>query len=182
MGLVLFLIWLVTHQSRWRLSVLVRWQHSSPDGYRATTTCPLYWHARQHSPRLWAPAPHEGIQRQNSHCSLQEGIRDRLASIDYTTDTCGLVRLTGDNFRRVRKSDPLAQAVIENHFGWFEACKDWEFLKAYDPQVESSVLYDTVAVYMAFSEALLAMEPHLIIVTDDARTLIDDRNVGTLRT
>ena len=90
-------------------------------------------------------------------------------------DTCGLVRLTGDNFQRVKESqDPLAQAVIENHFGWFEACKDWEFLKAYEPQVESSVLYDTVAVYMAFSEALLEMETHPIIVTDDARTLIDD--------
>ena len=93
-------------------------------------------------------------------------------------DTCGLVRLTGDNFQRVKESqDPLAQAVIENHFGWFEACKDWEFLKAYDPQVESSVLYDTVAVYMAFSEALLAMETHPIIVTDDARTLIDDKGM-----
>ena len=93
-------------------------------------------------------------------------------------DTCGLVRLTGDNFQRVRNSiDPLAQAVMENHFGWFEACRDWEFLKDYNAQNESSVLYDTVAVYMAFSESLLKMETHPIIVTDDAKTLIDASGV-----
>ena len=91
-------------------------------------------------------------------------------------DTCGLVRLTGDKFSKVRDSDDaLARAVMANHLGWFDACSDWEFLKAYDPHIESSVLFDTVAVYMAFSEALLDMETHPIIVTDDAKTMIDDQ-------
>lgn len=90
-------------------------------------------------------------------------------------DTCGLVSLREDNFLNVSGSaDPLARAVIENHFNWFDACSDWEFLQKLNPQTESSVLYDTVAVYMAFSETLLEMETHPLVVTDDARTVIDD--------
>ena len=91
-------------------------------------------------------------------------------------DTCGLVRVTGDNFRKVSESDaPLARAVMENHFGWFQACSDWEFLKSYDPKIESSVLYDTVAVYMAFSEELLEMETHPITITDNAMSIINEQ-------
>jgi len=89
-------------------------------------------------------------------------------------DTCGVIRLTGDKFRAVQSStDPLTRAVLENHFGWFEACSDWEFLKAYHAESETSVLYDTVAIYLAFSEALLEIETQPIVVTDDARTIID---------
>lgn len=94
-------------------------------------------------------------------------------------DTCGLVRLTGDNFRKVAESDdPLAQAVIANHHGWFRDCSDWEFLNEYNPEIESSVLYDTVAVYMAFSEELLEMETLPIVVTDDAKTIVDPSGIN----
>ena len=90
-------------------------------------------------------------------------------------DTCGTVVLKGDNFTRLLASDdPLTKAVLENHFGWFKAIKDWSMLKDIDPNLQSSPLYDTVAVYMAFSESLLKMESLPIIVTDDARTLVDD--------
>ena len=44
----------------------------------------------------------------------------------------------------------------------------------YDPQVESSILYDTVTVYMAFSEDLLEVETLPIAVTDEGRTIIDE--------
>jgi hypothetical protein len=43
-----------------------------------------------------------------------------------------------------------------------------------NPDAQSSLLYDTVAVYLAFSESLLEMEQLPIIVTDDGRTLVDD--------
>ncbi len=90
-------------------------------------------------------------------------------------DTCGLVALKGDNFSRLLQSeDPLTKAVIENHFCWFEAVKEWPHLKDLDPNRQSSVLFDTVAVYMAFSEVLLEMEDLPVVVTDDARTLIDE--------
>jgi len=89
-------------------------------------------------------------------------------------DTCGLVSLKGDDFRIVADSqDPLARAVMENHFGWFEKVSDWPMLSKLDANQESSILYDTVAIYMAFSEDLLAMEKLSVSVTDDARTVID---------
>jgi inosine-uridine nucleoside N-ribohydrolase len=90
-------------------------------------------------------------------------------------DSCGTVALTGERFARVRNSDqPLTRAVLENHFAWFDAVKDWPVLAGVDPAIQSSLLYDTVAVYMAFSEDLLEMETLPIKVTDDAKTLIDE--------
>jgi inosine-uridine nucleoside N-ribohydrolase len=90
-------------------------------------------------------------------------------------DTCGNVFLQGDNFERLKESsDPLVQAVLQNHFAWCEKVKDWPILSHMDPDAQSSLLYDTVAVYLAFSEALLEMEQLPIIVTDDGRTLVDD--------
>jgi inosine-uridine nucleoside N-ribohydrolase len=90
-------------------------------------------------------------------------------------DTCGTVQLSGERFQQVcDSSDPLAQAVIANHFGWYDAVKDWPIYADLDAQRQSSVLFDTVAVYLAFSEALLAMETLPIEVTGDGRTLISD--------
>jgi inosine-uridine nucleoside N-ribohydrolase len=90
-------------------------------------------------------------------------------------DTCGTVFLKDENFKQVKMADtPLARAVMENHFIWCEKVKDWPILSEMDPQKQSSLLYDTVAVYLAFSESLLEMEQLPIIVTDDGKTLVDD--------
>jgi len=90
-------------------------------------------------------------------------------------DTCGTVFLKGENFARVKQStDPLAQAVMQNHFGWCENVKDWPILADMAPQLQSSLLYDTVAVYLAFSESLLEMEQLPIVITDDGKTLLDE--------
>lgn len=90
-------------------------------------------------------------------------------------DTCGTVFLKGENFEKVKTSDSLlARAVMENHFVWCEKVKDWPILSEMDPQIQSSLLYDTVAVYLAFSESLLEMEQLSIIVTDDGKTMVDD--------
>ena len=90
-------------------------------------------------------------------------------------DTCGTVFLKDANFEKVKNSSStLAVAVMENHFIWCEKVKDWPILSEMDPQIQSSLLYDTVAVYLAFSESLLEMEQLPIIVTDDGKTLVDD--------
>ena len=87
-------------------------------------------------------------------------------------DTCGVVRLEGDKYRAVRDSDdPLIRALIENYRIWAKSC-DWA--KAPDADAQSSVLFDTVAVYLAFSEELLVMEKLGIRVTDDGTTVVDD--------
>ena len=64
--------------------------------------------------------------------------------------------------------DPLVQAVIENYRIWSGKTRD----KA---ERESSILFDTVAVYPAISEDLLVMERLGIRVTDDGRTVIDSK-------
>ncbi|NJN51366.1 MAG: nucleoside hydrolase [Gammaproteobacteria bacterium] len=89
-------------------------------------------------------------------------------------DSCGVVRLEDDRFSAVRHSThPLSRAVIENHFGWFDVVSQWPMFKSMNAQAQSSILYDTVAVYLAFAEDFLHMEDLRVIVSDDGKTLID---------
>lgn len=79
-------------------------------------------------------------------------------------DTCGLVRLSGAKYKKVCESnDPITKAVIENYNIWANGTPN-----------ESSVLFDTVAIYLAFSEELLVMERLGIRITDDGFTIIDE--------
>lgn len=84
-------------------------------------------------------------------------------------DTCGLVTLEGARYRRIRtSSDPLLQALMENYGVWLD-CQN----RRAELDVRSSTLYDTVAVYLAFSEALLEMADVPVRVTDDGFTVVD---------
>ena len=47
-------------------------------------------------------------------------------------------------------------------------------MEDFDVEHRSSILYDTVAVYMAFSEDLLEMETLPIRVADDAMMVVDE--------
>jgi len=83
-------------------------------------------------------------------------------------DTCGLVHLKGEKYARVRDSrSPLARALIENYTIWCGKNPG-------RARRESSTLFDTVAVYLAFSEELLVMERLGIRVTDEGFTVIDE--------
>lgn len=87
-------------------------------------------------------------------------------------DTCGIVHLTGEKFQRVYQCpDPLVQALMANYRAWLAARSNTGTLDA--PPERSSTLFDTVAVYLAFSEELLGMEDLPIAVTDDGMTVID---------
>ena len=82
-------------------------------------------------------------------------------------DTCGIVHLSGEKYRSVYEcNDPLIRALIENYRVWAK----------YSPESEqrSSTLFDTVAIYLAFSEELLVMEKLGIRVTDDGYTAMDE--------
>ena len=48
------------------------------------------------------------------------------------------------------------------------------WLNGIDPDTVTSTLFDTVAVYLAFSEELLEMETLGLRVTDDGYTLVDE--------
>lgn len=88
-------------------------------------------------------------------------------------DTCGTVVLDGARFKRVRASeDPLVQAVMENHETWaFQG--GWGLRN--DPEVKTSVLFDTVAVYLAIDEALVEIEQLNLEVTDEGFTVPSER-------
>ena len=87
-------------------------------------------------------------------------------------DTCGIITLEGEKYRAVHDcDDPLVQAVIENYRIW-TGHSQWA--RGFDPETQSSVLFDTVAIYLAFSEEYLVMESLGIRVTDEGYTHIDD--------
>jgi inosine-uridine nucleoside N-ribohydrolase len=86
-------------------------------------------------------------------------------------DTCGLIVLKDKHYQTVLQcKDPLVKALIENYHMWSKAIKS----PPGDSDRLSSTLFDTVAIYLAFSTDLLVMEDLGIRVTDDGFTLIDD--------
>jgi len=83
-------------------------------------------------------------------------------------DTCGLVVLDGDRYKKVFDSkDPVASVVIQNYRVWSKN-NDTSLNK-------SSVLFDTVAVYLAIQQNFCTMENLGIKVTDNGMTVIDDK-------
>ena len=89
-------------------------------------------------------------------------------------DTCGTVMLEGDQFAHWSIAKIRSPKPFDNHFGWSKVVKDWPGLRDLDLQIQSSVLYDTVAIYLAFSEEYLEMEALPIVITPDGKTLIDE--------
>ena len=84
-------------------------------------------------------------------------------------DTCGLVRLSGARFQVLKKSrDKLVAALLENY-------RIWAQKKSIEELTESSVLFDTVAVYLALPgpKPYLEMEELAINVTSDGMTIVD---------
>jgi inosine-uridine nucleoside N-ribohydrolase len=87
-------------------------------------------------------------------------------------DTCGIVSLRGQKYAAVRDcDDPLTRAVIDNYRIW---APNVPWARSLDVDARSSILYDTVAVYLAFSEELLEMEELGVRVTEDGHTQIDE--------
>jgi inosine-uridine nucleoside N-ribohydrolase len=87
-------------------------------------------------------------------------------------DTCSLVVLKGDKYKKVLDSaNPVARAVIENYRVWLKSGK----MNVADINVRSSTLFDTVAVYLAMKTDLLEMENLGIRVTNDGMTAIDEK-------
>ena len=85
-------------------------------------------------------------------------------------DTCGLVRLRGEDYARVCACrDPLTQALVENYRIWLTAFNRPEA----GHETESSILFDTVAVHLAYTTRWLRMESLGIRVTDDGFTVPD---------
>ena len=86
-------------------------------------------------------------------------------------DTCGIVYLTGKKYQKVHNSnDSLIQMLIESYYSWSEYVEWTEE----EPEIKSSTLFDTVAVYLACSEKYLEIENLGIRITDKGYTLVDN--------
>jgi inosine-uridine nucleoside N-ribohydrolase len=96
-------------------------------------------------------------------------------------DTCGLVILTGDKYRRVRDTtDRTVADLMVNYRLWVAGDAK---LPADMADQRSSTLFDTVAVYLAIRPDLCVMEKINLRVTDDGFTVVDPQaklvNVAT---
>ncbi len=87
-------------------------------------------------------------------------------------DTCGFVTLKGEKYRTVREcSDPVVEALMENYRIWLKSRENGQ----QQFEAQSTILFDTVAVYLAFSEELLEMQELGVRVTDDGYTVMDEK-------
>ena len=92
---------------------------------------------------------------------------EQRPGLGQLTGASGLLHLRGEKYRKVAEStDPVTRALIENYRIWKKA-KPGEKIDA------SSTLFDTVAVYLAFSTELVNMERCPLVVTDKGFTAID---------
>ncbi|MFO8013493.1 MAG: nucleoside hydrolase [Phycisphaerae bacterium] len=91
-------------------------------------------------------------------------------------DTCGLVHLRGKKYAKIRDAeDPVLKALITNYRHW--CGKNPE-----RADKASSTLFDTVAIYLAATDAdLCKMETLPLRVTDKGMTVIDKENGHTVK-
>jgi len=90
-------------------------------------------------------------------------------------DTCGLIVLDGDDYRRLYESgDPWLRALMANYRSWLPGAP---FIAPdHDMSKVSTTLFDSVAVHLAAGGDLVEMERLPITVTDAGYTIIDREN------
>lgn len=114
-------------------------------------------------------------QEYNVVSFVKEAQRVFTADWDMTItplDTCSLIILRTDKYKKVLDStNPMAKTVIENYRVWAKSGG----MNEAEVNVKSTTLFDTVAVYLAIKNDLLEMENLGIRVTDDGRTVIDEK-------
>ena len=90
-------------------------------------------------------------------------------------DTCGLVTLDGDNYRRLYESeDPWLEALMANYRAFLPGAP---FIDPnHDMSRVSTTLFDSVAVHLAANGDLVEMQRLPILITDDGYTTIDQSN------
>ena len=95
-------------------------------------------------------------------------------------DTCNFAVLDGKNYHRIwsATADPALRALIENYC-IFAPRVDWMHCDYF--AVRSTVLFDCVAVYLAYSEELVNTENVRFRITDDGFTVRDNEGPFSAR-
>ena len=95
-------------------------------------------------------------------------------------DTCGSIVLSGRFYQTFLDCEnSIVNVIKENYRLWAKKSVINKILKN-DPERNSTVLFDTVAVYLAFSEDLLNIEELKIEITDEGYTIISEKG-NTIR-
>ncbi|OGV36053.1 MAG: hypothetical protein A2X48_17470 [Lentisphaerae bacterium GWF2_49_21] len=82
-------------------------------------------------------------------------------------DTCEVIKLDGELYRRVKEcKNPLTKALIDSYQVWLGGKSD---------EGRSSVLFDTVAVYLAFAEDMLEIEEKPVDISFDGYTKVKEK-------
>jgi inosine-uridine nucleoside N-ribohydrolase len=89
-------------------------------------------------------------------------------------DFCGTLRLEGERYTRVATSEhPRAAVTIANYDGWTN--------RHHHAKDGSSVLFDTAAAYLAFSENLCEIETIKLSIDDKGNTVPDEASGRPVR-
>jgi len=90
-------------------------------------------------------------------------------------DTCGKVVLSGHRYAKVyRSGSPIARAVMQNYKAWVQYLSKKTDMDPLRYERESSILFDTVAVYLAMDDRFLNMEMLGVRVMADGLTSVDE--------
>ncbi len=99
-------------------------------------------------------------------------------------DTCGLVALDGDKYQKVlKRNNAITRNLIENYRVWYkDGLRDRKDLdeagrdRLTDEKLKksSTILFDTVAIYLAIRKDLAQMKPLPIRITDDGFTRVEE--------
>lgn len=130
---------------------------------------------------------YEGAKELSAEWNVQQSIESLRAvfAADWECtitpiDSCQHVVLRDERYLEVRRShDHLMKDLMANYDHWI---RDVKWLKtSINTEKESSILYDTVAVHLAYSEDWLKMETLPLIIDDDGYTRIDQENGHPIR-
>lgn len=88
-------------------------------------------------------------------------------------DTCGNIVLSDVNFERFMSSEKTIPTIIKENFKIW--AKKRNLMNLITKEKETSILFDTVAIYLAFSEDLLNIENLKIEITDRGLTNISEK-------
>ena len=91
-------------------------------------------------------------------------------------DTCGNIVLSGEHFERIMNCDNTIVNLIKENFEiWAkEWAKERNLTKLITEDKKTTILFDTVAIYLAFSEELLNIEELKIKVTENGITKLSE--------
>jgi inosine-uridine nucleoside N-ribohydrolase len=124
------------------------------------------------------PAPEFNVQQDIQAC--REVFQAPWEKTITPLDTCGSIVLSGRFYKPFLDCDnSIVNAIKENYDLWAKKSVINKILKN-DPERNSTVLFDTVAIYLAFSEELLNIEELKIEVTDKGLTQISEKG-NTIR-